>query len=165
MPDGICFSTRTMRVSQVSILKPGLRTITMPNFLQVTPVLAMKDLPAAVRFFVDLLGFHAWVADDYYAYVQRDSAGVRLSKASRDCAEESFDYGPRTFLFYLDVKDLTALVEEIRPRLIAAGLAPGDGPVDQTWGQREWWVSGPEGGLIVFGEAYTAMPAAPLPAL
>ena len=123
----------------------------MSNLTEITPFLAMNDLDAAVRFFVEMLGFRVWVHTRDYAYVQRESAAVRLIKASTG-EEERFDYGPRAFLFYIDVKDLQVLLEEVRPRLIAAGLSAGQGPVDQTWGQREWWVSGPEGGLIMFGE-------------
>ncbi len=122
------------------------------NLLQVTPFLPMKDLGRAVRFFVEILGFNAVVDTEYYAYLDRDSAAVRLSKLSPDCAEERFEYGPRTWLFYVDVEDVSALVAEIRPKLLGAGHAPGEGPVDQTWGKREWWAPGPEGGFIVFGQ-------------
>ncbi len=109
----------------------------MPNLLQITPYLQMKDLPAAVRYSVDILGFHAWVADDSYAYLSREDAAIRPSRQSPDCAAERFDYGLRTFLFYVDVQDVAALVDDISPRLLAAGLPSGDGPIDQTWGQRE----------------------------
>ena len=135
----------------------------MPNLQQITPFLQMRDLPSAVRYFTDLLGFHAWVADEYYAYLSREDAAIRLGKASPNNPTERFEYGPRAFLFYLDVEDLAALIEEIRPKLLAAGLSAGDGPVDQTWGQREWWIAGPEGGLIVFGQPYKSMPFAPPP--
>ena len=112
----------------------------------------MKDLARAVRFFVDVLGFHAWVDTESYAYLDRDGASVRLSQLSPDCADEQLEYGPRAWLFYVDVRDVGALLAEIRPKLLAAGRPPGEGPVDQTWGKREWWAPGPEGGFIVFGE-------------
>lgn len=82
--------------------------------------------------------FNAWVHARDYAYVQREAA-VRIGKASEG-AEERHEAGPRTFLMYVDVQDVAAVVAEVRPRLLAAGMAGGDGPVDQTWGQREFWV-------------------------
>jgi catechol 2,3-dioxygenase-like lactoylglutathione lyase family enzyme len=124
----------------------------MGNFIQITPFISVKDVDAAVRFFVEVLGFHAWVHTRDYAYVQRESAAVRIGKASPDTPEERHEAGPRAFLMYIDVRDVAAVVEEVRPRLPAAGMAEGSGPKDQTWGQREFWVPVPEGGLIIFGE-------------
>jgi len=54
------------------------------------------------------------------------------------------------------VRDLDAVVADVRPKLLAAGMAAGDGPKDQRWGQREWWVPVPEGGLIIFGQELAA---------
>ena len=123
----------------------------MGNFVQVTPCLSARDVDGMVRFFAEVLGFRVWVHAWDYAYVQREGVGVRIGKASEGPAERH-EAGPRAFLFYIDVRDVTAVVEEVRPKLLAAGMTGGDGPVDQTWGQREWWVPVPEGGLIVFGE-------------
>ncbi len=123
----------------------------MGNFVQVTPFLQARDVDGMVRFFVDVLGFRAWAQAWDYAYVQREEVAVRIVKASEG-PEESREAGPRAFLFYVDVRDVAAVVEEVRPKLLAAGMAAGDGPVDQTWGQREYWVPVPEGGLIVFGQ-------------
>jgi catechol 2,3-dioxygenase-like lactoylglutathione lyase family enzyme len=123
------------------------------NLTQITPMLQVADVGWAVRFFVDVLGFHAWVEAWDYAYLQREGVAVRLHYATPDDEAERQHFGPRAFLFYVDVKDVDALVLEIGPKLAAAGLGAGQGPVDQMWGQREWWVAGPEGGLIVFGQA------------
>ena len=124
----------------------------MGNFIQVTPFISVKDVDAAVRFFVEVLGFHAWVHAWDYAYVQREKAAVRIGKASKGSPEERHEAGPRAFLMYIDVQDVDAVVEEVRPKLLAAGMAAGSGPKDQTWGQREFWVPVPEGGLIIFGQ-------------
>jgi len=121
------------------------------NIVAITPYLQATDVDAMVRFFVEVLGFKAWVQRWDFAYVQREAAAVRIGKAS-DGPEERHDAGPRAFLFYLDVRDVDALVEEIRPKLLAAGMSGGQGPKDQSWGQREFWVPLPEGGLILFGQ-------------
>jgi catechol 2,3-dioxygenase-like lactoylglutathione lyase family enzyme len=123
----------------------------MPNFLQVTPFLNFKDVPGAVRFFVEVLGFRAVVHSADFAYVEREAVAVRIGKASAG-PEERKEAGPRAFLLYIDVRDVDAVVAEVRPRLLAVGMAGGTGPKDQSWGQREFWVPLPEGGLLLFGQ-------------
>ena len=136
------------------------------NLLQVTPWLLAKDVEGMVRFFVEVLGFHAWVQGEFYAYVSRDDAAVRIGKLSQgdDAEEERVEWGARAWLFYIDVRDVDMLVEELRPKLLAAGLNGGKGPKDQSWGQREFWASLPGGGYIVFGQEISAMPFTPPPA-
>ena len=124
----------------------------MANFNQITPYMSVKDMDATVRFFVETLGFKAWVHTGDYSYVQREGAAIRIGKASPDTPEERHELGSRAFLAYIDVRDVDAVVEEMRPKLLAAGMSSGQGPKDQTWGQREFWVPVPEGGLIIFGQ-------------
>ncbi len=126
------------------------------NFLQISPCVSARDVDGMVRFFVDVLGFRAWIHAWDYAYVQREAAAVRIGKASEG-PEERHEAGPRAFLFYIDVRDVAAVVEEVRPKLLAAGMSGGEGPVDQSWGQREFWVPVPEGGLVVFGQEIRGM--------
>ncbi len=107
------------------------------------------------QFFVTVLGFHAWIVDEYYAYVSRDDAAVRIGKLSDragEGAEERVEWGARAWLFYIDVRDVDGLVAELRPRLVAAGLPEGEGPTNQSWGKREYWAPVPGGGFIVFGQ-------------
>ena len=123
----------------------------MENVIQITPWLQARDVEAMVRFFVEVLGFKVWVQSWDYAYVQRGPAAVRIGKAS-DGAQEKHEAGPRAFLFYIDVRDVDAVVEEVRPKLLTAGTVAAQGPKDQSWGQREYWVPVPEGGLVIFGQ-------------
>jgi catechol 2,3-dioxygenase-like lactoylglutathione lyase family enzyme len=134
----------------------------MGNFIQITPYLSARDIDGMVRFFVEVLGFHAWVHAWDYAYVQRETAAVRIIKAS-DGPAERFEAGPRAFLMYIDVRDVDAVVDEVRPKLLAAGMAGGQGPKDQIWGQREFWVPMPEGGLIIFGQEIVRTPVIEAP--
>lgn len=135
------------------------------NFLQVTPWLLANDVEDMVRFFTDVLGFHAGVQGDSYAYVSRDNAAVRIGKLSEgpDGAIERVEWGARAWLFYIDVRDVDALAAELRPKLEAEGFE-AQGPSDQTWGQREFWAPLPVGGFIVFGQEIFAMPLTPPPA-
>jgi predicted enzyme related to lactoylglutathione lyase len=124
------------------------------NLLQVTPWLLASDVETMVQFFVEVLGFRAEVQDESYAYVSRDDAAVRIGKLSEgsEGAEERVEWGARAWLFYIDVRDVDALVAEFRPKLQAAGLDGGKGPKDQSWGKREFWAPLPGGGYIVFGQ-------------
>jgi catechol 2,3-dioxygenase-like lactoylglutathione lyase family enzyme len=133
------------------------------NLLQVTPWLLSNDVAAMTHFFVEVLGFHAWAQDEYYAYVSRDDAAVRIGKLSEP-GEESAEWGPRAWLFYVDVRDVDALVSEFRPKLLTAALAAGEGPKNQPWGKREFWAPVPGGGFIIFGQESPKMPAANLAA-
>ena len=130
----------------------------MPNFIRITPFMHVPDVAAAVRFFVEILGFKAWIQVSDYAYVQREVAAVRIVKASSSPGEEQ-RRGTRAFRYYVDVEDVAVVIAEIAPKLEAAGLPPGHGPVDQGYGQREFMVVAPDGDLIVFGQSLFDMPA------
>lgn len=120
------------------------------NTIQITPFLHVGDVAAAVRFFVEVLGFRASVADDRYAYVELDGAGVRI-QGHGDAAELGRPHGG--FGCYIDVRDLAVVEARIGPAL--ANLPKGDvhGPVDQRYGQRELMIRTPDGNLVVFGQA------------
>ena len=123
------------------------------NFIQITPVMWVPDLDAAVAFFTDLLGFRALVKGGGYAYVQRETVAVRIMDRSiyTDVAP-----GDRRFAHYIDVRDVDALYAELKAKLDL--LPPGDvhGPADKPYGQRELCILAPDGDLMVFGHAITA---------
>jgi catechol 2,3-dioxygenase-like lactoylglutathione lyase family enzyme len=123
----------------------------MPNFIRITPFMHVEDVSAAVAFFTDLLGFKAWIHVPDYAYVQRETAGIRIVKASQSPGEE-VPPGNRRFMYYIDVEDVAAIHAELQPKLDAAGIHT-HGPVDQTYGQREFMVLAPDGNLVVFGQS------------
>lgn len=120
------------------------------NFIQSTPFLHVRDLDAAVGFFEGVLGFKTHVRVTDYAYLHRETVGVRiLSHVDRADAPLL----PRRFTYYIDVRDVDALYSELKPKLDALPAGDVHGPVDQTYGQRELMVLGPDGGVIVFGQA------------
>jgi catechol 2,3-dioxygenase-like lactoylglutathione lyase family enzyme len=122
----------------------------MANFIQVTPFIQVRDLEAAVAFFVDLLGFEVLYRSPGYAYVQRETVGFRLMWAEEATVKPK---GVGGFAYYIDVRDVNAIVAELTPRL--AVLPPEDvhGPVDQAYGQREFMIRAPDGQVLVFGQA------------
>ena len=121
----------------------------MTNFLQVTPFLHVPDIEAAIAFFVDRLGFTTRYREANYAYLDRETVAVRMLELDAGEAPSN----RRRFAHYIDVRDVDALSEELKPRL--ADLPRGDvrGPKDQPYRQRELMIVAPDGDLIVFGQA------------
>ena len=122
----------------------------MTNFIQVTPFLHVRDLETALAFFVDLLGFAARYRQPGYAYVHRETVGFRLLEAAEAGVKPR---GAGGFAYYIDVRDVDAVVAELTPRLAALPHEDVHGPVDQSYGQRELMIRAPDGGILVFGQA------------
>lgn len=120
------------------------------NTIQITPFMHVADLEATVRFFTDVLDFTCPYRVADYAYVEREGAGIRI-QSHDDSSELGTPH--RGFAYYIDVRDLDVVIEQLGPRLKA--LPPGDvyGPVDQEYKQRELLIRAPDGNLVVFGQA------------
>jgi catechol 2,3-dioxygenase-like lactoylglutathione lyase family enzyme len=120
----------------------------MGNFRQITPFMHAPDLEQAIDFFRDLLGFELVVRTRDYAYLHRETAGIRILQ---NRGSDGAPPGNRRFAYYVDVRDVDALFEELKPKL--ERLPEGDvhGPCDKEYGQRELALAAPDGNLIVFG--------------
>ncbi|MDP9040064.1 MAG: VOC family protein [Acidobacteriota bacterium] len=123
----------------------------MSNILQITPFMHVADVENAVRFFVEVLGFTAYIEGPSYAYVQREAAGMRILRASTSPGEIP-GAGTCAFRYYIDVKDVDAIYAEIKPKVEAWPGSRLHGPVNQPYGQREVMVLAPDGDLVVFGQ-------------
>jgi catechol 2,3-dioxygenase-like lactoylglutathione lyase family enzyme len=122
----------------------------MPNFIQITPFMHVEDLERALAFFNDILGFETQFRVHDYAYVHRETAGIRiLEHKGADAAPP----GTRRFAYYIDVRDVDQLYTELKPKLDTLPKRDVYGPVNQSYGQRELLVLAPDGNLIVFGQA------------
>lgn len=122
---------------------------------RVVPILKVTDMPRALDFYGSTLGFvvdfryAAGSHGPWYAGVSLDGHQIHLSTFGGDGVTGTATY------FYVD--DVDALFE----RFVAAGLnVPGnpdspvhDGPVDQTWGMREFYVRDPDGNTLRFGSS------------
>ena len=118
------------------------------NTYQITPFMHVADFNGALRFLTETLGFTAIINDGGYAYLEREGAGLRLLQHG-DAGELGTPH--RGFAYYIDVKSVETVLEQIGERL--AALPQGDvaGPRDQPYGQRELMIRAPDGNLIVFG--------------
>ena len=120
------------------------------NFIQITPVMWVPYLDAALAFFTDLLGFSVAFKGGGYAYVQRESVAVRIMDRTiyADVAP-----GDRRFAYYIDVRDVDALYAELKGKLDILPHGDVHGPANKPYGQRELCILAPDGDLVVFGQA------------
>ena len=125
------------------------------NLQQVTPFYHVADLNGSVAFFVEKLGFRAHIHARDYAYVHREGVGFRLML--REDAQGARASGAQAVAerrhAYVDVRDVDALYAEFRGTLTEELRNNPDGPLDQTYGQREFTVFGPENLVLFFGQA------------
>lgn len=120
----------------------------MDNFIRITPFMHVPDVAAAIKFF-ESLGFTTYFNFGTYAYVQRESAGVRII---HNQGSDGAPPGNRRFAYYIDVEDIAALHAELKPVLDAMPAGDVHGPEDKVYGQRELCVLAPDGNLLVFGQ-------------
>lgn len=117
-------------------------------------MLAVHDLRATARFFVDALGFRLVGEPPGWAFVARDACMVMLGEC-REALHPS-KLGDHATFAYLVVDDVDALRREWEAR----GAAPG--PVeDKPWGFREFTLRTPEGHRFTVGAAIRRAPATP----
>jgi catechol 2,3-dioxygenase-like lactoylglutathione lyase family enzyme len=125
----------------------------MSNFIQITPFIHVPDIEEALAFFHNVLGFKTLYRDGDYAYVHRETAGIRLMRGEGENAGLT---GNRRFAYYIDVRDVDALYAELKPKLDTLPKEDVHGPADKKYGQRELLVLAPDGNLIAFGQAIGA---------
>jgi hypothetical protein len=119
------------------------------QFIRITPFMHVPDVDVAVRFF-ESLGFTTYYRFSDYAYVQRETAGVRLLQ---NHGHDGAPPGNRRFAYYIDVEDIEALYQELKPVLDTMPPADVHGPADKPYNQRELCVLAPDGNLLVFGQS------------
>ncbi len=119
------------------------------GFIRITPFIHVPDIAAAVSFF-ESLGFTTYFRFEDYAYVQRETAGVRLLQNHGD---DGAPPGNRRFAYYIDVENIEALYQELKPVLDAMPKGDVHGPADKPYGQRELCILAPDGNLLVFGQS------------
>jgi catechol 2,3-dioxygenase-like lactoylglutathione lyase family enzyme len=122
----------------------------MTNFIQITPFMHVPDLEKALAFFDDVLGFKTLFRQGDYAYVHRETAGIRIIQ---NRGEDGAPPGNRRFAYYIDVRDVDALYADLKPKLDTLPKGDVHGPADKSYGQRELLVVAPDGNLLAFGQA------------
>lgn len=120
----------------------------MPNTLQITPFMHVRDLAGAVEFLEQVLGFETILSMPGYAYLDREGAGLRVMERA-DATVFPPDCG--RFAYYIDVRDVDHVHEALKAKLDALPEGHVHGPADKPYGQRELIVRAPDNQLLVFG--------------
>jgi catechol 2,3-dioxygenase-like lactoylglutathione lyase family enzyme len=111
-------------------------------------VLAVRDLPASTRFYIDVLGFRRDFGDgsDGWSFLSRDAFKVMLG----ECPDEkpASELGDHSYVAYLIVEG----VDELHQELAARGAPLISEPTDEPWGLREFGIRTPDGHRIRFGQ-------------
>jgi catechol 2,3-dioxygenase-like lactoylglutathione lyase family enzyme len=124
------------------------------NVIHITPFMHAPDLEEALAFF-EVVGFKLLYREANYAYLDLEGAGLRLLESRQDNGEP---YAPhRGFAYYIDVRDVDAIVADLKPKLEDAGVE-FMGPRNQPYRQREFMIRAPDGNVLVFGQAIAARP-------
>ena len=119
----------------------------MSDIVASTFVLAVNDLEASRRFYIEQLGFEETLRVDGWSFLQRGACRLRMG----DCpdAQPMSRCQDHSWFAYLHVHDAKTLYRELQSNKVEIWNALAD----QPWGMREFAIVTPDGHRIVFGEA------------
>lgn len=121
--------------------------MTTVRFVQPTYTIAVHDVEASARYYVETLGFSALDIDaPGWRFVQRD--GVRFDMGECPDVPEAKTLGDHSWIARIFVEGLDAYCAEIAPR----GARITSGPTNKPWGLREMSVETPDGHRLMFCE-------------
>jgi catechol 2,3-dioxygenase-like lactoylglutathione lyase family enzyme len=123
---------------------------TQTSFVAAIPALAVSDVPRAVAFFADVLGFNAALVQDDYGIARRDAVEVHFWAAT---GPEGSGAEPRlagTTSCRVQVDGITALYEQCRARQV---IHPNGELHEQPWGTREFTILDPDRNAVTFFQA------------
>lgn len=111
-------------------------------------VLAVRDLQASTRFYVDVLGFRRDFGDgsDGWSFLSRDAFKLMLGGCPAE--KPASELGNHSYVAYLIVEGIDRLHEEVSAR----GAEVISQPTTEPWGLREFSIRTPDGHRIRFGE-------------
>ena len=128
----------------------------MPEILASTFVLAVRDLAASKRFYLEKLGFAEDFSVDGWAFLSRGACKLRLGHCPD--ATPMSQAQDHSWFAYLHIHDASSLYRDC----LARDVDIWHPLADQPWGMREFAVVTPDGHRIVFGERLSnAEPGAP----
>jgi catechol 2,3-dioxygenase-like lactoylglutathione lyase family enzyme len=120
----------------------------MSKVHQITPFLHVPDLERAIPFF-ESLGFELKFRVSDYAYLELGGCGIRVLEEQGRAIERE---GRARVSVYIDVSDVDALVQTLRPVLELLPQGAFEPVQDQPWHQREFQVRLPDGDWLTFGQ-------------
>lgn len=111
-----------------------------------TFVLAVRDLDASRRFYLEKLGFSEDFSVDGWAFLSRGACKLRIGHCPE--AIPMSQTPDHSWFAYLHVEGAANLYREC----LAKGVEIWHALADKPWGMREFAVVTPDGHRIVFGE-------------
>lgn len=118
----------------------------MPEILASTFVLAVNNLAASTKFYVEKLGFAIDFQVDGWVFLRRGACRLRLGHCPE--AVPMSQMPDHSWFAYLHVDDAAGLYQEY----LSAGVEIWHPVADKPWGLREFAIVTPDGHRIVFGE-------------
>jgi catechol 2,3-dioxygenase-like lactoylglutathione lyase family enzyme len=112
-------------------------------------VLAVKDLPASVAFYREMLGLNLDFEAPGWAFLSRGA--LRLMLGECPDAMRAEDTEDHSYFAYVTVEGIDDLYRE----LVAKHVPRVQELSDKPWGMREFGVKTPDGHRIMFGERIT----------
>jgi catechol 2,3-dioxygenase-like lactoylglutathione lyase family enzyme len=123
---------------------------TQISFVAAIPALAVSDVPRAVAFFADVLGFDAIHVQGDYGIARRDAVEVHFWAAT---GPEGSGAEPRlagTTSCRVRVDGITALYEQCQAQQV---VHPNGELHEQPWGTREFTILDPDRNAVTFFQA------------
>ncbi len=110
-------------------------------------VLAVRDLEASTRYYIDALGFtEDGIRAEGWCFLTRDNFRVMLGECPD--ALPASELGDHSYFAYWNVERVDDLYRE----LAANGALVTSTPTDKPWGLREFGLRTPDGHRITCGE-------------
>lgn len=117
--------------------------------------LFVADVEKMVRFYRDILGFETdWDGGPYASFKVQDGGLFMFDRKQFAEAMQQPYLAPRGFNRTMEVGigvPTKADVDREYARLMALGVSSVQEPQTQPWGQRNFWISDPEGNYIEVG--------------
>jgi lactoylglutathione lyase len=117
-------------------------------FKEVFPILSTGDLPRALGFYRDLLGFqvaYQFPPDGEPGYVGLDLGRSHLGIGADPAGQDGPGPKDRRFTLWVYAEDCDAAVQHLRSH----GVPVLAEPADQPWGERMAEVADPDGNRVI----------------
>jgi catechol 2,3-dioxygenase-like lactoylglutathione lyase family enzyme len=117
----------------------------MPAILKHSFVLAVHNVKASAKFYVDALGFHITADLGGWIFVAKDNTTLMLGECPDDPAPSTL--GSHSYFAYLEVDNVDAYHAQLKTHLPNLAL-----PADKPWGMRELPITTPDGHRLMLGQ-------------
>jgi len=114
----------------------------------IIPIIKCTDIDKSIFFYTQVLDFEILNPDEEFPYKLLIRAGARLDISSLD--------GGIVSCVYIEVENVVDLFRKFLQRGLDIDISDKSGvhggPIDQTWGMREFYVEDPDRNTLRFGQ-------------